>query len=76
MDGPRDYYTKWSKTRQRKTSIISLLHGILKNDINELTYKKEIDSGIENKHLVIRMDGGGWRDKIMGFGLTYTQDYV
>ena len=31
-------------------SMISLIHRILKNDTNELIYKTDIDSDIENKH--------------------------
>ena len=44
MDGPRDYYTKWSKSdRERQISCITYVWN-LKNDTNELTYKTEIDS--------------------------------
>ena len=46
MDGPGDDHTKRS---QRKTNIYHLYVESKKIDINELTYKTEIDSGIENK---------------------------
>ena len=43
MNGPRDYHTKWSKS---KTSIIwyCLYVEFLKNDANELIYKTETES--------------------------------
>ena len=47
-----------SQTEKDKYHIISLICGILKNDTNELIYKTEIDSDIENK-LVTKRDGGG-----------------
>ena len=42
MDGPRDYHTKWCKSDNYH--IISLIHGILKNDVNEFVYKTVTDS--------------------------------
>ena len=44
MDGPRDYYTKWSKPDKDKHHKISLICGTLKNDVDELIYRKETDS--------------------------------
>ena len=44
MDGLRDYDTKCRKSGKDKYHMISLICGILKNDINELTYKTQIDS--------------------------------
>ena len=50
MAGPRDERTKQSRSdRKDKYHKISLLLGILKNDTNELTFKTEIDSDLENK---------------------------
>ena len=43
-------------------SMISLIHRILKNDTNELIYKTNIDSDIENKHDYYRQEAG--RDKL------------
>ena len=54
MDGPRDYYTKWS---QRKTNIIWYhIYGILKNNTNELIYKTETFIDIEKKLVVTKGD--------------------
>ena len=44
MDEARDYHLKWSKSDKDKYHMISLICRVLKNDTNELTYKKEIDS--------------------------------
>ena len=47
MDGPGDYYTKWSKSdRERQVSYdIAYMWDLKKmNDTNELIYKTEIDS--------------------------------
>ena len=43
MDGPGDGHIKWSKSEKDKY-MISLIYGTLKNDINELIYKTEVDS--------------------------------
>ena len=45
MDGPRDYYTKWSKSdRERQISYDIAYMWNLKKDTNELIYETEIDS--------------------------------
>ena len=45
MDGPRDYHTKWRKSdREKQISYDIIYMHNLKNDINELVYKTEIDS--------------------------------
>jgi len=42
LDGSRDYYTKWS---QRQISYyITNMWNLIKNDTNELIYKRETDS--------------------------------
>ena len=41
MDGPRDYYTKWSKLEKDTYHMISLVCGIYKNYTNELTKQKQ-----------------------------------
>ena len=51
---------KLSKVRQRKANIIWYhLYGNLKYDTNELIYKTEIDSDIENKLMVTKGEMGG-----------------
>ena len=42
--------------------MVSLICGILKNDINELIYRTETD--IENKLMVIKGERGWGRDKL------------
>ena len=58
IDEPRDYHTKWSKS---KTNIIwyHLYVEFLKNDTNELIYKREIDSDIEHRLMVTK--GERWQ---------------
>ena len=43
MDGLRDYHTKRSQPEKDKYLMISLTHGIKKNDTEELIYKTKID---------------------------------
>ena len=51
---------KLSEVRQRQTNIIWYhLYGNLKYDTNELIYKTEIDSDIENKLMVAKGEMGG-----------------
>ena len=60
MDGPGDYYTKRSKSereRQRPYDIIYMWN--LKYDTNELIYKAETDSDIENNLVVAKGEGSG-----------------
>ena len=55
MDGPRDYHTKWSKPdTERKIPCDITYMWNLKNDTNELIYKTERDSDIENKLTVTK----------------------
>ena len=57
IDGIRDYHIEWS---QIKTNLMYHLYmESLKNNINELIYKTEIDSDVENKFIVTRGDNGG-----------------
>ena len=44
MDGPRDYYTKWSKSKERQISYDITYMWTLKRDINEFIYETETDS--------------------------------
>ena len=51
MDGPRDYHIKWSKSdRERQISYIAYMWN-LKNDRNELIYKTEIVTDVEDFNL-------------------------
>ena len=51
MDGPRKYHI--NEFGQRNINIIFHLYVDSENDINELIYKREVDSDIENKLMVI-----------------------
>ena len=62
MDGPRDYQIKWSKSDKDKYHMISLICGNLKNDINELIYKTEIDSH-RKQTIVTKGDSGERRGR-------------
>ena len=52
-----------SEVRQRKTNMVSLIYGILKNNTNELIYKTEMDSQTSKTKLMVtkgeRLVGGG-----------------
>ena len=55
MDGPRDYHTKWSKSgRERQISYDITYLWNLKYDTNELIYKTETLTDIENKLMVTK----------------------
>ena len=43
MDGPRDYYTKQSKSYKDKHYNITYVWNLRKHDISEFTYKTETD---------------------------------
>ena len=52
MGGPRDYYTKWSKSDREKQILYDIMYmWKLKYDPNELAYKTEIDSQTEKTKL-------------------------
>ena len=49
MDGPRDCHTKWSKSgRERQISYDIIYMWNLKNATNDLIYKTETESQIQN----------------------------
>ena len=63
-DGPRGYYTKWNKSERER----QILYGIIylwnpKNNTNEIIYKIERLTDIENK-LMITKGERGRRDKL------------
>ena len=64
MDVSRHYHTKWNKPDKDKYHVISLMYGYKNNDTNELIYKTEIDTDIENKLMVTKGERGGERDKL------------
>ena len=64
MDRPKDYHTKWSKSeRERQIPYGVTYMWNLKYDTNQLIYKTETDSDIENKRMVTKGKGGWERDK-------------
>ena len=56
MDGPGNYHIKWIKLEKDKFHITSLIGRIFKNDTNELNYKMEADSDLENELMVSRQE--------------------
>ena len=74
MDGPRDYQTKSSQTEKDKHHMISLVCGNLKDDTNELIYKREIDSQKTNLWLPERKGVG--KREIRIWGLADTNYYT
>ena len=72
LDGPRDYHTEWSKSdkeRQISFDITSMWN--LRNSANELIYKTETDSHIENKLMVTKGERGV-EGYVRNLGLTDT----
>ena len=64
MDGPRDYYTKWSKPdRERQISYDITYIWNLKNESNELIHKQKWLTYIENNLWLPKGESGG-RDKL------------
>ena len=61
MDGPRDYYNKWSKPdREIQISYdITYVWNLKKNDTNELIYKTEIDPQTQKTNLWLPKGNGG-----------------
>ena len=65
MEGPRDYYTKWSNSERESQMPYDINYmWNLKYDRNDLIYETEIDSNIENRPVVAKTAGrdgvGGW----------------
>ena len=60
---------------QRKTNMIQLIRGILKNYTNELIYKTEIDSWIQKTNVCLMGRGGGinWEIGIETYTLLYVK---
>ena len=76
MYGPRDYHTKWNQSE--KVSYIVYTWN-LENDIDQLIYKTEIVSDLENRLVVLfrLLKGkGGWEGKIRGLRLTYMHSII
>ena len=65
MEGPRDYYTKWSNSDRESQMPYDINYMCnLKYDRNDLIYETEIDSNLENRPVVAKTAGrdgvGGW----------------
>ena len=59
MDRSGDYHTKWSKSeRERQIPYGVTYMWNLKYDTNQLIYKTETDSDIENKRMVTKGERG------------------
>ena len=59
MDRSEDYHTKWSKSeRERQIPYGVTYMWNLKYDTNQLNYKTETDSDIENKRMVTKGERG------------------
>ena len=61
MDGPRDHHTKWSQPDREKQiayNIASMWNLFFKRDTNELIYKTDRDSNIEEKFMIIKREKG------------------
>ena len=56
MDATRDDHTKWSKSEKDKYDIYMQ---DLKNDINELIYKTDIDQKTQKTNLWLPRESGG-----------------
>ena len=60
MNGPRDYHTKWSKSETERWISYDITYmWNLKNNTNELIYKTETDSDMENKLMVTKQEMRG-----------------
>ena len=67
MDRPKDYHTKWSKPDQERQTPYDIIYvwNLKKNsDTNELIYKTERDSDLENKLMVTKGETWWGRDKL------------
>ena len=58
-----------SEVRERQMHMIQIIHGILKNGINELIYKQEESHNVENNLMV---PGGRTEGGMVTLGLTCT----
>ena len=67
MDGPINFYSKWSEP-DRKTQIISLIYRTDKKDTNKFIYKIETGLHIyKSTNIVTKEESGLWgRDKLGG----------
>ena len=66
MDGPREYYTKWSKSDRERQISYDVTHcrtWFLKNDTNELIYKTETVLQILKTNLWLPKGKFGGKDK-------------
>ena len=63
MDGPRDYYTKWSQIEKDKYHMISLICGLFKKMIQMNLFTKQKQTQTSKTNLRLPKEGGR-RDKL------------
>lgn len=71
MDELRDYRTNWTESEKNKYHMMSLNMWTLKIDTNELSYKTELESDVENKFMAIKGYSEGEERQIRSLGLTF-----
>ena len=70
MDGPRDCHAEWSRSEKGKYQMVSLMCGLQKKGTyitsNELIYKRETVTNLENKLMATGVKRGGinWETEI------------
>ena len=65
MDGPRDYYTKWSKSNRERQILYDITYMCnLKKDTNELIYRREANSQTSKTNLWLPKGKEVGRDKL------------
>ena len=70
MDGPRDCHAEWSKSEKGKYQMVSLMCGLQKKGTyitsNELIYKRETVTNLENKLMATGVKRGwiNWETEI------------
>ena len=75
MGGPKDCHSEQSRLeRERQISIILLICGMQKNDIDEFTCKAEISHRCRKQ--TNDYQGGKWGQAEMELRLTQTQYYI
>ena len=65
MDGPKDYCTEWSQTRERQISYgIAYMSNLKRMIWRTYLHKRNRVTDVENKCMVIKGKSGGGRDKL------------
>ena len=65
MDKPRDYHTRWSKSKRERQIPYDIIYmwNLKTNDTNELIYKTEIDSETQKTNLWLPKGKVGGREE-------------